>query len=71
MEFPLIWDDTHEIALELLRTHPDIALEDISLEMIFRWTISLPRFQDDIDLVNDNILQAIYQNWYEEVISHE
>lgn len=71
MEFPLTWDDTYEIALELKRYHTDKSIEDISLQMIFDWTVSLPRFQDDIELVNDEILLAIYREWYEEVISHE
>lgn len=71
MDFPLTWDDSHEIALELQRTYHEIALEDVSLEMIFKWTVSLPRFQDDVDIVNDEILLAIFRDWYEEVISNE
>lgn len=71
MDFPLTWDDTYEIALELKRKYTEIAIEDISLELIFNWTTSLPRFQDDIDMVNDDILEAIYRDWYEEVISNE
>jgi FeS assembly protein IscX len=71
MDFPLSWDDSYEIALELMRHHPNIPVEDVSIDMVYRWTISLPRFQDDIELVNDGILQAIYREWYEEVISNE
>lgn len=71
MEFPLFWDDSYEIARELQRLYPDISMEDISLEMIYKWTVSLPRFQDDIEIVNDDILQSIYIDWYEEVISNE
>lgn len=71
MDFPLTWDDSHEIALELKRKYSKISLEDISLETVYKWTVSLPRFQDDLHLVNDEILKAIYREWYEEVISNE
>ncbi len=67
MEDPLTWDDTYAIALELRKAHPDVDLEQVSLIMIFRWTIALPDFSDDPELANDPILSAIYQEWYEEV----
>ena len=35
--------------------------------MIFRWTLALPAFCDDPDLINDAILMAIYCEWFEEV----
>ena len=35
--------------------------------MIFRWTLDLPGFVDDPELANDDILAAIFQEWYEEV----
>lgn len=35
--------------------------------MIFRWTLDLPGFEDDPELANDDILAAIFQEWYEEV----
>jgi FeS assembly protein IscX len=28
----------------------------------------LPEFEDDPQLANDDILRAIYQDWYEEII---
>jgi FeS assembly protein IscX len=71
MDFPLYWDDSYEIALELKKRYPHNALDDISIEMIHQWTITLPQFQDDLDLVNDEILQAIFREWFEEVISNE
>jgi FeS assembly protein IscX len=36
--------------------------------MIFRWTLALPMFEDDPALANDDILAAIYQDWYEETL---
>ena len=63
------WDDSYAIALALARQYPDVDLEDVSLGMIYRWTIALPGFQDDVDLANDGILSDIYREWFEEVNS--
>ena len=62
----LCWEATYAIARELVRRHPEIDLNDVSLEMIFNWTINLPEFTDDPDLANDDILTAILQEWFEE-----
>jgi FeS assembly protein IscX len=63
----LSWDDSYSIALTLIQRHTDIPLEEISLGMIYRWTLELPEFMDDPELANDSILSAIYQEWFEEV----
>ena len=63
----LTWEDSYAIALTLARLHPGIDLESVSLMMIYRWTVELPGFGDDPELANDGILEAIYQEWYEEV----
>jgi FeS assembly protein IscX len=62
----LTWDDSYAIARELMIRHPEIELENISLEMIYQWTVALPAFSDDRELANDEILSAIYQEWLEE-----
>lgn len=63
----LSWEDTVEI-VQLLRTqYPDVNLEDVSLGLIYHWTINLPEFDDEPELVNDDILLAIFQEWFEEV----
>lgn len=67
MHDPLTWADSYAIACELIRQHPNIKLEDVSLGMIYQWTIELPEFFDDKELANDSILTAIYQEWLEEV----
>jgi FeS assembly protein IscX len=64
----LTWESTYAIALELRRQHPDIDLETVSLQQIYRWTLALPDFEDDPSLANDDILYAIYQDWFEENI---
>ena len=63
----LYWDAVYEIVLALKASHPDQNLDDISLGDVFRWTVALPNFADDPGLVNDEILAAIYQEWFEEL----
>lgn len=62
----LNWESTYAIALELRRQHPDADLEQVSLQQIYNWTLDLSDFEDDPALVNDNILSAIFQDWFEE-----
>lgn len=62
----LNWESTYAIALELRRQHPEANLEKVSLQQIYRWTLALPDFEDDPLLCNDEILYAIYQDWFEE-----
>ena len=62
------WEDSYAIAQELIRRHPDVSVENVSLGMIYRWTLELPNFSDDKELANDSILAAIYQEWLEEII---
>ena len=62
----LNWDAVYEIALALKSRYPHADLEQTSLEEIFEKTVKLPNFKDDPDLANDDILAAIFQEWYEE-----
>ncbi len=64
----LNWESTYAIALELRRQHPEINIEEVSLQQIYQWAIQLSEFEDDLALVNDDILYAIYQDWFEENI---
>jgi FeS assembly protein IscX len=64
----LTWEATYAIAMELRRQHKDVNIEDVSLQQIYNWTIELSDFEDDLALVNDGILSAIYQEWLEENI---
>ena len=61
------WEDSYAIALALQEAHPNVQLEEVSLGMIYQWTIALARFEDDRELANEAILAAIYQEWFEEV----
>ncbi|MBV6391960.1 MAG: hypothetical protein KPEEDBHJ_01176 [Anaerolineales bacterium] len=62
----LTWESTYAIALELRRKYRDINLEEVTLGQIYKWTLELPDFEDAPALANDDILYAIYQDWYEE-----
>ena len=67
----LSWEGTYAIALELRRAHSDIDLEGVSLQQIYAWTVALPEFDDDPSLANDDILDAIVQDWYEENLNDQ
>ena len=64
---PLFWEDTYAIVLALIQEHPGVDLENVSLGMVYSWTVELPGFEDDRELANEGILASIYQEWYEEV----
>jgi FeS assembly protein IscX len=68
MAEPLNWESIYAIALALKEAHPGIDMENVSLQMIFNWTVALPTFEDDPALANDDILAAIYQDWFEETL---
>jgi FeS assembly protein IscX len=66
-ESSLTWEDSYAIARALAKAYPEVDLEQVSLLMIYQWTTALPDFDDEPELVNDAILAAIFQEWYEEV----
>lgn len=61
----LNWESSFAIALALQATHPEADLNEVSLNMIYTWTLALETFEDDPALANDEILSAIYQDWFE------
>jgi len=65
-ESSLTWEDSYAIARALAKAYPEVDLEQVSLLMIYQWTMALPDFDDEPELVNDTILAAIFQEWYEE-----
>ena len=64
----LNWESTYAIALELKRLYPEADLQNVSLNMIYTWTLALEGFADDPALANDEILNAIFQDWFEETL---
>jgi FeS assembly protein IscX len=67
MNSHLHWDAIYEIVIALIRNFPNQNLEALSLQDIYQMTIKLDGFEDDISLANDEILMAIYQEWFEEI----
>ena len=67
----LYWDSSYAVARRLIAAHPDVDLSAVTLNMVYSWVIALPDFVDDPQLVNDDLLQAIYQEWYEERLQSE
>jgi FeS assembly protein IscX len=63
----LYWETTYEIVLELLRLYPDVNVDDLGTEQLFQWIVTLPNFADDPSLANEDILNEILREWYEEV----
>jgi len=61
------WEDTYVVARLLKERYPNINLEDASLDTIYRWTLQLPEFSDDLEHANEEILCAIFHEWFEEV----
>ena len=61
------WEDSYAIAQALRRRFPQADLDQVSLGMIYRWTLELAGFDDDPQLANQEILTAIYLEWFEEV----
>jgi FeS assembly protein IscX len=64
-QMSLDWESAYAVALELRTRHPAAQLQDVTLGEIFHWTLELPEFADDPAMCNDEILQSIYQEWYE------
>ena len=62
----LYWDGAFAIARQLQAAQPQIDLSQVTLNMIYNWVIALPDFRDDPELANDDLLAAIFQEWYEE-----
>ena len=63
----LTWENTVEIVSILKARHPGTRVQDLSLNTIYQWTIEIPGFEDDRELVNDEILYSILREWFEEV----
>jgi FeS assembly protein IscX len=63
----LSWETTYEIVLELIHLYPDVNVDDLGTERLFQWIVTLPNFSDDPSLANEDILNEILREWYEEV----
>ena len=68
MQQKLDWDDSYAIALALKDQFPNEDLEDVSLDNVLEWVLSLSQFEGEPGLANDQLLLAIYQDWLEEIL---
>jgi len=68
MSDPLFWEASYAIAVALQEHHPDVDLENVSLDMVYQWVLELPDFDDEPGLANDEILFEIYKNWLENTL---
>lgn len=65
----LFWDSTFAIVTSLMTHYPDRRPESVGLSELGQLVESLPGFQDDPDLVNEQFLLDILSVWYEEAIT--
>jgi FeS assembly protein IscX len=64
---PLYWDTPYEIVLALCAAHTDVDPDTVGLGTLWAWITALPHFADDPALANDDMLNDILREWYEEV----
>ena len=63
----LDWDSAYEIVLELIERYPDVDINGLTLDELFKRITALPDFVGDPAWVNDKILRDILREWYEEI----
>jgi FeS assembly protein IscX len=64
---PIYWESTFEIVLGLMQSHPEVDINSVGVEQLYQWIIALSDFADDPELVNEQILNEILRDWYEEI----
>ena len=62
----LYWDSYYEIVLSLIERYPNVDFDRVGLSELHGWIIALPGFDDDPNMVTDDILDEILCQWYEE-----
>ena len=65
-EKPLYWDASYEIVLALSDAYDDVDIEEVGTQQLYQMIIDLPNFADDPTLANDDLLNDILREWYEE-----
>ena len=63
----LKWTDSREIAIALADAHADVDPRFVRFTDLHRWVCELPDFTDEPQRSNEKILEAIQQNWIDEV----
>jgi FeS assembly protein IscX len=68
----LTWDDSEDIAVQLLEAHPSVNPIEVRFTDLHRWVTELDDFEDDPKASNEGKLEAIQLAWLEEYKSeHE
>ncbi|MBK9751684.1 MAG: Fe-S cluster assembly protein IscX [Chloroflexi bacterium] len=62
----LYWENSYEIVLTLMERYPDVPVESVGMDQLYRMIVELPEFADDPRLANEGILRDILREWYEE-----
>jgi FeS assembly protein IscX len=62
----LSWDDSEEIAEQLLEQHPGVNPLQVRFTELHRWVTELEDFDDDPQASNEGKLEAIQMAWLEE-----
>lgn len=63
----LKWEDSFDIAMELLEKYPNIDPQYIRFTDLHDWICNLENFDDDPQRSNERILEAVQMNWIEEL----
>ena len=62
----LKWEDSLDIALDLLEKYPEVDPQYIRYTDLHKWICDLENFDDDPQRSNEKILEAIQMSWLEE-----
>ena len=62
----LRWDDTEDIAVELIEQHPEVNPLTVRFTDLHAWVTTLDDFDDDPKASNEGKLEAIQMAWLEE-----
>ena len=68
---PLTWNDSEDIALALVESHPDVNPLSVRFTDLHRWVTELAGFTDDPKASNEGKLEAIQMAWLEEYQDRE
>ena len=66
MNRPLTWTNPEDVAIALADKFPDTDPLTVRFTDLYKWVISLEKFQDDPKHSNEKKLEAIQMAWYEE-----
>jgi FeS assembly protein IscX len=67
----ITWQDTEEIALQLLELHPGVDPFTVRFTDLHKWITTLPGFDDDRSKNAESLLEQIQLKWNEEKMNAE